>query len=464
MRWPAACSADAVGVAWLALVAAVAQAKPSEAYLTLYLLRAKQLSADDLAAHVWPWAAWGAFALAVPIGVAADAFGSRRVIVLGMLFRQATRALLLYTSSVPAMAAMQLTYAASAAADTVLLSYAFSLARTPAAFGVASGLVRCAYHAGNVLASLCGEWWVEAAGWVAAAQPASGYNASLAEAAEAEAVLRPLFWASWATAVAALLACACLPPPRRPPPASLAALFSRQRGADALRELKAVLLGSPRADKTRLGHSSLAPRSLAHGSLDASPENRSSAAEHLGPSRLGRSRLDAPSLDASSLGAPSLDAEASSLAASSPGAAPFSLLGPSACTFSQLGSPLPPGSAGYTTGDVAPREARRRLSPLEAQAEQSTEQGDTRRYRRGLSVTGYPQTFCWLSFGLGGGTNSCRVGWCAWWVVGVAGSTLTRSYYQLQLASVAPDAAFGYAGTRLVRKPHPSKHATAAHA
>ena len=39
-----------------------------------------------------------------------------------MLCRQATRMLLLFTQSIPAMAGMQLTYAASAAADTVLFA------------------------------------------------------------------------------------------------------------------------------------------------------------------------------------------------------------------------------------------------------------------------------------------------------------------------------------------------------
>ena len=110
------------GVIVLAAVAALAQAKPSEPFLTLYLLRAKSIAASDLERFVWPCATWGAFALALPVGLLADAAGSRVVILCGMLCRQATRTLLLFAQSVPAMAGMQLTYAASAAADTALFA------------------------------------------------------------------------------------------------------------------------------------------------------------------------------------------------------------------------------------------------------------------------------------------------------------------------------------------------------
>ncbi|EOD11399.1 hypothetical protein EMIHUDRAFT_437648, partial [Emiliania huxleyi CCMP1516] len=137
-----------------------------------------------------------------------------------MLCRQATRTLLLFAQSVPAMAGMQLTYAASAAADTVLFAYVFALTPEPAAFARAAGVVRASYHAGNEAASLVGEWWVEG----------SGLDASAAGGG-AEGALRPLFLASWATATAALLlAAAALPPPLRPPPLSVASLLLPRRG------------------------------------------------------------------------------------------------------------------------------------------------------------------------------------------------------------------------------------------
>ena len=181
----------------LSLLGFLVNCKPSEPFLTQYLLTNKHISSDDLEAHVYPWSTIGSFLLLLPAGLAAEHFGSRRVIFCGLLCREATRVLLILGEGVPAMAAMQLSYAGAVAVDAVYFAHIFAAA-PPSAYAALTSIVYAAYHGGNVLGSLLGQGAL--ALWPALA-----------------ADLRPLFIASCATTTLGLGAFFLLPPPRRAP-------------------------------------------------------------------------------------------------------------------------------------------------------------------------------------------------------------------------------------------------------
>ena len=140
----------------LALLGFLVNCKPSEPFLTQYLLTNKHISSDDLEAHVYPWSTIGSFLLLLPAGLAAEHFGSRRVIFCGLLCREATRLLLILGEGVPAMAAMQLSYAGAVAVDAVYFAHIFAAA-PPSAYAALTSIVYAAYHGGNVLGSLLGQ-------------------------------------------------------------------------------------------------------------------------------------------------------------------------------------------------------------------------------------------------------------------------------------------------------------------
>ena len=194
----------------LLLLGFLVNCKPSEPFLTQYLLTNKHISSDDLEAHVYPWSTIGSFLLLLPAGLAAEHFGSRRVIFCGLLCREATRVLLILGEGVPAMAAMQLSYAGAVAVDAIYFAHIFAAA-PPSAYAALTSIVYAAYHGGNVLGSLLGQGAL--ALWPALA-----------------ADLRPLFIASCATTTLGLGAFFLLPPPRRAPPPSLASVL-RGEGA-----------------------------------------------------------------------------------------------------------------------------------------------------------------------------------------------------------------------------------------
>ena len=196
----------------LSLLGFLVNCKPSEPFLTQYLLTNKHISSDDLEAHVYPWSTIGSFLLLLPAGLAAEHFGSRRVIFCGLLCREATRVLLILGEGVPAMAAMQLSYAGAVAVDAVYFAHIFAAA-PPSAYAALTSIVYAAYHGGNVLGSLLGQGAL--ALWPALA-----------------ADLRPLFIASCATTTLGLGAFFLLPPPRARRPPSLASVL-RGEGARA---------------------------------------------------------------------------------------------------------------------------------------------------------------------------------------------------------------------------------------
>ena len=176
--------------------------KPSEPFLTQYLKNVKRLTDHELATQVWPWSTFGAFALLLPFGLLAEIFGCRPIIFLGVLGRETTRVLLIFGQGIPTMQAMQFTYSAGVAAQTIFFAYVFMVSQ-PAQYAQLTSYVLASYHAGNVVAALVGELCV-----------------TLLPSWREDQT--PLFYFSWLTSSLGLLCFALLPPPVRQPPPSLA--------------------------------------------------------------------------------------------------------------------------------------------------------------------------------------------------------------------------------------------------
>ena len=182
--------------------------KPSEAFLSVYLTQpvaegGKGLSSAQLNEQVWPYDTYGAFAFMLPAGYLAEVLGYRAVILLGLLCREATRALLLFGEGVGCMAAMQLTYAASGAALVCFFAYVLT-AVAPELRPAATASTLVALHGGNVLGSLLGS------------------------ALRPHVPLRALFYLSWAATSLGMLGFALLPPSIHAAPPSIAALLRRR--------------------------------------------------------------------------------------------------------------------------------------------------------------------------------------------------------------------------------------------
>lgn len=146
---------DGWQLARFAAVGFLVNCQPSEPYLTKFLLEGKGLSASQVSDVVWPSDVLASLVWLVPCGVAAERAGYWRVVLAGLLFRQATRLLLLFGQGLGGMVAMQVAYAGATSCNTVY--FASTLALFPSAAGVATSTVFAAYHAGNLLGSLIGE-------------------------------------------------------------------------------------------------------------------------------------------------------------------------------------------------------------------------------------------------------------------------------------------------------------------
>ena len=194
--------------------------KPSEPFLTEYLLRTKHFTDSELAIRVWPWSTFGAFVLLLPLGLLAESIGCRAVIFIGLLAREGTRVMLIYGTSVPVMAAMQCTYAASVAADAIFFAYVFQVADPPQ-YTLLTSIVLATYHMSTFLGAVVAQSLV----WTVP---------GLADD------VTPLFYLSWAFVTLGLAAFPLLPPPCREPPPSLASLFVANRPRVAFAELSAL--------------------------------------------------------------------------------------------------------------------------------------------------------------------------------------------------------------------------------
>ena len=197
--------------------------KPSEPFLALYLTRDKGLSEATLDVDVWPYATHGAFAFLLPLGAAAEVLGYRSVILLGLLCREATRALLLFGEGTATMATMQLFYAAATGATTVYFAYILT-AVPPELRAAATACAFVAFHTGNVCGSVLGSLLMPLV------------------------QLPTLFFISWGFTSAGALAFLLLPAPLQAAPPSLAALLCR----DGPRAVAAELCELYGADLQRL--------------------------------------------------------------------------------------------------------------------------------------------------------------------------------------------------------------------
>lgn len=199
-----------------------------QAFLAPYLIEQKGLTEKELDTAVWPVFTYASLLLLLPVGILAEVVGYRAIIFCGLVFREATRLLLLFGEDLGAMAAMQFTYAAGAsAAETVLFAYVFQIA-DPRNFQFATCVVLTLYHGGNLLGSLLGQILVDRL---------LGDD------------LRPLFYISWAATTAGVVCFAFLPPGRAArPPAVLKRLGERGGARWAWGELRA-LYGAPEVRK-----------------------------------------------------------------------------------------------------------------------------------------------------------------------------------------------------------------------
>ena len=204
--------------------------QPSEAYLTLYLKTVNHLTTEQLDNDVWPYDTYGSFAFLLPVGVLAEVAGYKVAIMSGLLCRELTRVLLLWASSVDAMAGMQLTYACATASNTVYFAYVYMC--VPQEYFVrVTALIHMAYYAGNALGSLLGQILYSYAGF--------------------DDHLEGLFYLSWGfTTIGLIVFLLGFPPQIRESPPSLAATLLNKGWKllfDTLREMysdSAVLVWS----------------------------------------------------------------------------------------------------------------------------------------------------------------------------------------------------------------------------
>lgn len=217
----------------ICLLGFLVNCKPSEPFLSLYLNETKSFSEDVLASSIYPWSLFGTFVFLLPFGLAAEVVGCRPVILVGLLCREATRALLIFGTSVGTMALMQVCYGAGAAANAIYFAYVYAIAPTRADFAVLTSAVLAAYHAGNVCGALLGELLVSVI------QPQWRRDVT------------PLFYLSWLTCSLGTLAFVALPTPRRALPTSLAQHLVRDGAGATSRALLA--LWAPATSRLWLG-------------------------------------------------------------------------------------------------------------------------------------------------------------------------------------------------------------------
>ena len=108
--------------------------QPSEPHLTSYLKTVKHFGDDTVNNDIYPVWTYAYFGLAVGgtcALVAPVAIRLRDVILIGTLGRVATRFLLIFASSLPAMQLMQVTYAAGSVAELMFAAFVFEVTPRP---------------------------------------------------------------------------------------------------------------------------------------------------------------------------------------------------------------------------------------------------------------------------------------------------------------------------------------------
>jgi len=144
----------------MGLLAMVLNFVPSEPFLAKFLLEDKGVTMDEMNTKVWPVETYSSLIFLLPVGLAAEVWGYRKMIFAGLVARQLTRGILVLGSGVTAMALMQVTYAFQAACDTVFFAYVLIIVPEHRR-GNATALTIGLFHAGNVLSSLLGQLLVD---------------------------------------------------------------------------------------------------------------------------------------------------------------------------------------------------------------------------------------------------------------------------------------------------------------
>lgn len=217
VNWPRVISLCAVGF--------LVNCQPSEAYLTHYLKHDKHLTSEQLDNDVWPYDTYGSFAFLIPIGLVAEVCGYRAAIGAGLIFRQATRLLILFTGSVETMALMQLTYAGATAANTVYFAYVY-MCVPPEQYLRVTCWIHMSHYLGNALGSLLGQILYSYAGF--------------------DAHLENLFYLSWGFSSLGLAVFLLLfPAPLHPAPPSLVSMLRQDGPSAVLHELQSMYKSFP---------------------------------------------------------------------------------------------------------------------------------------------------------------------------------------------------------------------------
>lgn len=214
------------GVPWaclvrLCVIGFFVNCQPSEPYLTQYLQEDKGLTEAQLNNQVWPYDTYASLVLLLPVGILAEIVGYKQVILFGLLCRQATRLLLIFANGVPAMALMQVTYAAAIATESIYFAYVYMVVAVPH-FAIGTGMTHVSVHLGNVVGSLLAQLL---------------HN-------QLHTPLKNLLYLSWIFTSIGGLCFLLLPEPLREAPESLARLLLRKGAVQTLKEVR-TLYASP---------------------------------------------------------------------------------------------------------------------------------------------------------------------------------------------------------------------------
>ena len=147
-------------LAIIAIIGFLINCQPSEPFLSPYIETTRDVTHVQLVQDVYPWNTFASLFFILPAGICAQIFGSRRVIYLGLLSRQATRILLLYGTGVFPMVVTQITYGlATSINQAVWYSYVYSLVQA-SSYATSTAWVRGGYSFGNVVGCVVGQLMV----------------------------------------------------------------------------------------------------------------------------------------------------------------------------------------------------------------------------------------------------------------------------------------------------------------
>lgn len=145
-----------VGVICLCVAGFLMSFKPSEPFLTNYLIDVKGMTDPIVSDKIYPVWTYSYLAFLLPAGILSHAFGARTVAAIGFAARLATRGILLWGEGIPAMQAMQVTFGLASACEPAFYSCAYA-ALPRKYFQRVTGAMQGAMLAGHLAAGLIGQ-------------------------------------------------------------------------------------------------------------------------------------------------------------------------------------------------------------------------------------------------------------------------------------------------------------------